>query len=205
MVTHEEQPSRAAPAIPGHPLEGPLTVREAVSAGIGLAGEAPGALTARTLHSAAPRTRRDDVPRSLERLLADCLSKSPEQRPGSAAAGTVPRPIVTAKRLGTSVEFRWRASDVPRAGDSFRWRLPSRGGTHLTTGPSVTIRSPARLCLQVRLAQAGLPPSPYAAACGWAPRPHADIGSRCGRPALATRDPRVVACVGGLPRGSGPW
>ena len=119
-------------------------MREAVSAGIGLAGEAPGALTdvrdatpwaapevldgrsdgsvasdvysldavlwhmlvgrpafwvadgdnspraltARTLHSAAPRTRRDDVPRSLERLLADCLSKSPKQRPGYAAEDT---------------------------------------------------------------------------------------------------------------------
>ena len=78
----------------------------------------------------------------------------------------MPRPIVTAKRLGASVEFRWRAADVPRAGDSFQWRLPSRGGIHLTTGPSLTIRSPARVCLQVRLARAGLLPSPYAAACG---------------------------------------
>jgi hypothetical protein len=44
--------------------------------------------------------------------------------------GAVPRPIVTAKRLDTSVEFRWRAADKPRAGDSFQWRFPRRGGTH---------------------------------------------------------------------------
>jgi hypothetical protein len=326
-VTHDEQ-GPLAPAIPGHPLEPPLSVPEAVGAGIVLAGEVPSALTdvrdatpwaapevldgrsrgsvasdvyslgavvwhllvghppfwvadgdnspraltARTLHSAPPRTQRDDVPPSLDTLLARCLSKTPEDRPESAlararalqeieveagcprtpiavrgdetyvvpvraepgpvpddvaphaapeprerpastwrspalwwsiggvvllvlvavgvkvladapaatapsppgfgatrssgAAGAVPRPIVTAKRLGTSVEFRWRAADVPRAGDSFQWRFASRGGTHLTTGPSVTVRSPARVCVQVRLARAGLPPSPYASACG---------------------------------------
>ena len=32
----------------------------------------------------------------------------------AAAAGTVPRPIATAKRLGASVEFRWRAADRAR-------------------------------------------------------------------------------------------
>jgi hypothetical protein len=324
-VTHEEQ-TPAAPAIPGHRLDLPLSVPGAVSAAIGLAGELPGSLTdvrdatpwaapevldgrsrgsvasdvyslgavlwhllvghppfwatdgdnsprsltARTLHSAPPRTPRADVPLPLEQLLASCLSKSPEQRPASALAlatalqeieveagyprtpiavrgddayvvptgaesfphegtprvrpephepqqstwrspalwwsvvgvvalvlavvglkmladapaatspspsgfgatrttapaGTVPRPIVTGKRLGTSVEFRWRASDVPQAGDSFQWRLRGRGGTHLTTGPSVTVRSLARVCVQVRMARAGLPPSPYAAACG---------------------------------------
>jgi hypothetical protein len=81
-VTDEEQPSRAVPAIPGHPLDSPLSVREALHAGIGPADGVPGA-----------------------------------------------RPIVTAKRLGASVEFRWRAADVPRAGDSFQWRLPSRGAS----------------------------------------------------------------------------
>ena len=325
-MTHDEQ-RPGVPAIPGRALDPPLTVAEAVSAGIALAGEVPSALTdvrdatpwaapevldgrsrgsvasdvysqgavlwhllvgrppfwvadddnspraltARTLHSTPPSTHRDDVPPSLEALLADCLSKTPGQRPESALAlaralqeieveagyprtpiavrgdetyvvpvgaatgsvpdevgppaqrepgepqaslwrtptlwwsiagvvlllvvagglkmladapaatapsppgfgttgstapaGKVPRPIVTAKRLGSSVEFRWRAADVPRAGDSFQWRLPGRGGTQLTTGPSVTVRSPARVCVQVRLARAGLPPSPYARAC----------------------------------------
>jgi hypothetical protein len=79
--------------------------------------------------------------------------------------GIVPRPVVTAERRGRSVEFRWRAADRPEAGDSFQWRLPRRGATHLTTGPSVTIRSAGRVCLQVRLARPGLPPSTWASAC----------------------------------------
>lgn len=84
----------------------------------------------------------------------------------TAPAGTVLRPIVTAKRVGDSVEFGWRASDVPQAGDTFQWHLRGQGSTHLTNGPSVTIRSPGRLCVQVRMRRAGLPPSPYAGACG---------------------------------------
>ena len=45
MVTDEGRPPEAVPAIPGHPLDRPLTVREAVRAGIGLADGVPGALT----------------------------------------------------------------------------------------------------------------------------------------------------------------
>ena len=45
MVTDEEQPSRAVPAIPGHPLDSPLAVPEALRAGIGLADGVPGAIT----------------------------------------------------------------------------------------------------------------------------------------------------------------
>jgi hypothetical protein len=79
--------------------------------------------------------------------------------------GVVPRPVVTAKRAGNQVAFRWRASDTPLAGDAYQWRIPSRGGTHLTNGQAVTLRSPGRLCLQVRLARSGLPPSTWASAC----------------------------------------
>jgi eukaryotic-like serine/threonine-protein kinase len=79
--------------------------------------------------------------------------------------GIVPRPVVTARRTGRSVEFQWRAADQPQAGDSFQWRLPRSGGAHLTTAPAVTIHSPGRICLQVRLARPGLPPSTYAGTC----------------------------------------
>jgi serine/threonine protein kinase len=95
-------------------------------------------------------------------------SGSPSGTPtgqSSVVPGVVPRPIVTAKRIGGSVEFRWRVADQPQAGDSFQWRLPSRGGSHLTTAPTVTIRSPGRVCLQVRLSRPGLPPSTYAGVC----------------------------------------
>jgi eukaryotic-like serine/threonine-protein kinase len=84
---------------------------------------------------------------------------------GSVEPGLVPRPVVTAKRAGDRVAFRWRASDTPAAGDSYQWRVPRRGGTHLTNRPTVTLRSPGRLCLQVRLARAGLPPSTWASDC----------------------------------------
>jgi eukaryotic-like serine/threonine-protein kinase len=84
---------------------------------------------------------------------------------GPVVPGAVPRPIVTARRIGGSVEFRWRAADASQAGDSFQWRLPRKGGSHLTTAPSVTIRSTSRVCLQVRLARPNLPPSTYAGAC----------------------------------------
>ena len=83
----------------------------------------------------------------------------------TAPPGTVPQPILTARRLGTTVEFRWRAADVPQAGDSYEWRVAGQGGTHLTTGPAVTIPSAARVCLQVRMTRDGLPPSPYARGC----------------------------------------
>jgi hypothetical protein len=244
------------------------------------------ALSARILHSTPPRTQRPDVPPALDQLLASCLSKTPEHRPGSAlevarslqriesqagfsrtpiavegdrpdqatsvpavddgdqtqlkpvsvvsgsaprgvakpaapaapstaarrwwahplvrwgagcmalvvvalvvgkmlastsahtdvlrpttsssgpvVPGAVPRPIVTARRTDGSVEFRWHAADAPQTGDAFQWRLPRRGGSHLTTAPSVTIHSAARVCLQVRLARPDLPPSTYADAC----------------------------------------
>jgi hypothetical protein len=44
----------------------------------------PRALSARILHTAAPATGRTDVPPALEALLAQCLAKAPEHRPGSA-------------------------------------------------------------------------------------------------------------------------
>ncbi|WP_191907853.1 serine/threonine-protein kinase [Nocardioides cynanchi] len=244
------------------------------------------ALSARILHSTPPRTQRPDVPPALDQLLASCLSKTPEHRPGSAlelarslqrieaqagfsrtpiavegdrpdhttpvvpveegdrtqlkpvgvvsgsaprgvagardttpaparrrwwvepatrwaalvvalvvlavivvprltsgsggrdvvlppattsgpvVPGVVPRPVVTAQRSGATVEFRWHAADVPQPGDSFQWRLPRAGGSHLTSADSVTIHSSARVCLQVRLARPDLPPSTYAGACG---------------------------------------
>jgi eukaryotic-like serine/threonine-protein kinase len=243
------------------------------------------ALSARILHSTPPRTQRPDVPPALDQLLASCLSKTPEHRPGSAlelarslqrieaqagfsrtaiavegdrpdqatalpsaddgdqtqlkpinvvsgsaprdvaapgspaapaparprwaspvvgwaaaavvllvlaavgaqvltsgggpsdvvlpppttsgpvVPGVVPRPILHATRTGDSVEFRWRAPDAPRAGDSFQWRVPRRGGSHLTTAASITLHATGRICLQVRLARPDLPPSTYAGAC----------------------------------------
>ncbi|MFB9312648.1 serine/threonine-protein kinase [Nocardioides plantarum] len=44
----------------------------------------PRALSARILHTPAPATGRPDVPPALEALLAQCLAKPPEHRPGSA-------------------------------------------------------------------------------------------------------------------------
>jgi serine/threonine protein kinase len=84
---------------------------------------------------------------------------------GSVEPGTVPRPVVTGRRAGNQVTFRWRASDTAQEGDSYQWRLPRRGGTHLTNGRAVTLSSDGRLCLQVRLARSGLPPSTWASAC----------------------------------------
>jgi eukaryotic-like serine/threonine-protein kinase len=84
----------------------------------------------------------------------------------SAVPGVVPRPTVDAHRSRNRVQFRWRASDAPQAGDSYQWRLPSRGGdTHLTNGTTTSVTASARVCLQVRLARPGLPPSTWASAC----------------------------------------
>jgi len=84
----------------------------------------------------------------------------------TAVPGVVPRPTVSAHRAGSRVEFRWRASDAPEGGDSYQWRLPSRGGgTHLTDGTTTSVTADARVCLQVRLARPGLPPSTWASAC----------------------------------------
>ncbi len=83
----------------------------------------------------------------------------------SVVPGLVPMPLVTAKRSGNQVEFRWRASDKPEPGDSFQWRLTRRGSTHLNDRRSATVRSGARVCLQVRLLRPGLSPSSYASAC----------------------------------------
>jgi hypothetical protein len=44
----------------------------------------PRALSARILHTPSPPTGRPDVPPALEALLAQCLAKVPEHRPGSA-------------------------------------------------------------------------------------------------------------------------
>jgi serine/threonine protein kinase len=84
-----------------------------------------------------------------------------------AVPGVVPRPSVEAHRAGDHVQFRWHATDVPQAGDSYEWRVPSQGGgTHLTNGPTTTVKAAARVCLQVRLDRPGMPPSTWASACG---------------------------------------
>jgi hypothetical protein len=83
----------------------------------------------------------------------------------SVVPGAVPEPIVTGRRIGDRVRFSWHAADRPEPGDSYQWRLPRTGGSHLTTATSVTVTSPARVCLQVRLARPDLPPSTYAGSC----------------------------------------
>jgi hypothetical protein len=82
----------------------------------------------------------------------------------TAASGVVPPPTVTAHRAGRNVDFRWRASDAPHAGDSYVWRI--RGGSsQLTNGTTTTVHRAARVCLQVRLSRPGRPPSAWAHAC----------------------------------------
>jgi serine/threonine protein kinase len=83
----------------------------------------------------------------------------------SVVPGAVPEPIVSGRRIGNQVRFTWRAADRPEPGDSYQWRLPRRGGSHLTTGTSTTVTSPGRGCIQVRLDRPNLPPSTYASTC----------------------------------------
>jgi serine/threonine protein kinase len=83
----------------------------------------------------------------------------------SVVPGAVPEPIVSGRRTGNQVRFAWRAADRPEPGDSYQWRLPRRGGSHLTTGTSTTVTSPGRVCVQVRLDRPSLPPSTYASTC----------------------------------------
>jgi serine/threonine protein kinase len=84
----------------------------------------------------------------------------------TAAPGVVPRPRVTARRAGDHVAYRWRPSDTPQPGESYEWRVSGRGdGSHLTNGTATTVTAAGRVCLQVRLLRAGLPPSAWASAC----------------------------------------
>ena len=79
--------------------------------------------------------------------------------------GVVPEPIVSGHRVGQQVRFTWHAADKPHPGDTFQWRLPRTGGSHLTRATSTTVSSAGRVCIQVRLARPDLPPSTYADTC----------------------------------------
>lgn len=84
----------------------------------------------------------------------------------SGTPGVAGRPVVTAHRDGDQVEFRWRPSDTPQPGDSYRWQVVGRPGDQLTNGTTTTVHSAARVCLRVRLSRSGVPPSAWGSACG---------------------------------------
>ncbi len=60
-------------------------------------------------------------------------------------------PTVEGTRDGRTVTFTWRAADKRREQDSWQWTRTDTGAGERTTDTSLTLRAPARVCLQVRL------------------------------------------------------
>ncbi|WP_134766965.1 serine/threonine-protein kinase [Nocardioides sp. 1609] len=73
-------------------------------------------------------------------------------------------PEVSGKRQGAQVTFTWRSPDEPVDGDTWEWRRTDSGDGARTTERRLTLRSPDRLCVQVRLIR-GADASPFTERC----------------------------------------
>ena len=73
-------------------------------------------------------------------------------------------PVVIGERSGARVAFSWRSADAGQAGDTWEWRRTDTGESARTEQAALTVRSPERTCLQVRLIR-GSYASPWAEDC----------------------------------------
>ncbi len=67
--------------------------------------------------------------------------------PGAPGAA----PEVTGRRTAGGVVFRWSSPEAARPGDTWQWKRTDTGEQARTSDTSVTVRSPDRVCVQVRL------------------------------------------------------
>ena len=81
-----------------------------------------------------------------------------------APAAPLEAPRLTAERTGAEVTFRWRAPDGSQVEDTWEWTRPDTGESRRTTGTSLTVQAPDRVCLQVTLIR-GPSASPVANRC----------------------------------------
>ncbi len=77
--------------------------------------------------------------------------------PGSA-------PEVTGRRTSAAVVFRWSTPDGVQGGDTWEWRRTDTGEQRRTDATTVTLKTQARICLQVRLIRGSFP-SPWGNKC----------------------------------------
>jgi eukaryotic-like serine/threonine-protein kinase len=82
---------------------------------------------------------------------------SPTDTP-STPLDVVPTPVappvapeITGSRSGAEIAFRWRTGTRELDGDTWEWRRTDTGAGQRTAGTAVTVRAPARVCLQVRM------------------------------------------------------
>ena len=80
--------------------------------------------------------------------------------PGAPGAA----PEVTGRRTAGGVVFRWSSPEAARPGDTWQWKRTDTGEQARTSDTSVTVRSPDRVCVQVRLVRDDRP-SPWGNAC----------------------------------------
>jgi serine/threonine protein kinase len=73
-------------------------------------------------------------------------------------------PDVSGRRTPAGVVFRWAAADGGDTGDTWEWRRTDTGAGQRTSDTSVTVRAPARVCVQVRLIRDGFV-SPWGNRC----------------------------------------
>ena len=60
-------------------------------------------------------------------------------------------PEITGSRAGAEVAFRWRTGTPAIDGDTWEWKRTDTGAGQRTGETAVTVRAPARVCLQVRM------------------------------------------------------
>jgi hypothetical protein len=73
-------------------------------------------------------------------------------------------PLVTGERTGRWVTFSWTAADSAQPGDTWQWTRTDTGAGGRGERQSVRLRSPDRVCVQVRLVR-GQFASPWANEC----------------------------------------
>jgi hypothetical protein len=71
---------------------------------------------------------------------------------------------VTGRRTSEAVVFRWSTPDGVQGGDTWEWRRTDTGEQRRTDATTVTLKTQARICLQVRLIRGSFP-SPWGNKC----------------------------------------
>jgi serine/threonine protein kinase len=92
-------------------------------------------------------------------------SVSSTHTPANPAAGAITDPpVVTGQRSGRWVRFSWTAADAAQPGDTWQWTRTDTGAGGRSERQSVRLRSPDRVCVQVRLVR-GQFASPWTDEC----------------------------------------
>jgi len=152
VATPQPQPRAPVPA-PDAPATPGATRSARVWAVLGVAGlVAVGVVLFLTAGGDRSGGDPEDTPTTAPYTPIDVVPTESE----TAAAPAGP-PKLVVQRTGNTVRFSWSATDEGEPEDTWEWVRTDTGESNRIDGTELTVRSPDRVCLQVRLIRGGTP------------------------------------------------